>query len=351
MASDRHAPSDPPRFVSALEVARHAGVSRSAVSRAFTPGASIARETRDKVMRAAEELGYHVNDLARGLIARRSRLVGLVVTRPELGFRSHLVASLTRALIRRGSVPTVINTGRTEAELLAAQKTLIGYRSEATIVLSGSPPASFVALARRTGQPVVVIGRSEPGLDHVHIDNAAAAAEAAALFAARGMTRVGLASSGSGTPIVHEREEAFIAAAGRLGLRVATARGADSDYAGGGEAAAGLLGAVDRPQGIFCVNDLVAFGVLDAARHGFGLAVPADLSVIGFDDLPEAAWQAYRLTTFRQDPEEMAAAAIALLDAREADPGRPPARTVVAAPTVLRETLTAAPDAAGLPPR
>lgn len=351
MSHDASDATDPPRFVSALEVARRAGVSRSAVSRAFTPGASIAEATRDRVMRAAEELGYHVNDLARGLISRRSRLVGLVVTRPELGFRAHLLAALTRALIARGSVPTVINTGRTEAEFLAAQKTLLGYRCEATIVLSGSPPAAFVALARRTGQPVVVIGRSEPGLDHVHIDNAAAAATAATLFAARGMARVGLASSRSGTPIVAEREEAFVATARRLGLAVAVARGADTDYAGGHEAAAALLGGAARPQGVFCVNDLVAFGVLDAARHGFGLAVPADLAVVGFDDLPEAGWDAYRLSTFRQDPDTMAAAAIALLDAREADPGRPPARTVVAAPPVMRATLTPPPEWAPFAPR
>lgn len=336
MADDDETPTG---FVTALAVARRAGVSRSAVSRAFTPGASIAPQTRARVMAAAAALGYHANDLARGLIARRSRLVGLVVTRPELGFRAHLVAALTQALIARGSVPVMINTGRTEAELLAAQQTLIGYRTAATIVLSGSPPASFVALARRTGQPVVVIGRTEPGLDHVDIDNAAAAAEAAALFAARGMRRVGLVSSNSGTPIVREREHAFVAAAAQLGLSVATARGPESDYSSGREAAAALLTAPARPEGLFCINDLLAFGAVDAVR-GRGLSIPDDVSVIGFDDLPEAAWEAFRLTTFRQDPAAMAAAAMALLEAREAGPGRPPARALVPAPLVTRATLT-----------
>ena len=80
-------------FVSARQVAELAGVSRSAVSRTFTPGASVATETREKVLRAAAELGYQVNDLARGLLANRSRLVGLVVTKPEVGFRAHLVAA------------------------------------------------------------------------------------------------------------------------------------------------------------------------------------------------------------------------------------------------------------------
>lgn len=309
-----------PGFVSAQQVARLAGVSRSAVSRAFTPGASIAAETREKVMEAAERLGYQVNDLARGLLANRSRLVGLVVTKPEVGFRAHLVAALTRTLIKRGNIPFLINTGSSEQELQAAQTALFGYRAEATIILSGSPPASFVELARRNGQPLVMLGRSEPDCDHVRIDNGGAAAQAAGLFVGRGMTRLGLAGSDSATPSIVERERAFIGEAQRLGATVAIARGKDSDYAGGQQAAAALLDHGEPPQGIFCVNDLIAIGLLDAARGRFGLEVPGQLSVIGFDDIPEAAWDSYRLSTFRQDPQEMADHAIRQMERRLADP-------------------------------
>ena len=84
------------RFVSAEQVAQLAGVSRSAVSRTFTPGASVAPATRERVLKAAEELGYHVNDLARGVLANQSRLVGIVATRPEVGFRAHLAAALSK---------------------------------------------------------------------------------------------------------------------------------------------------------------------------------------------------------------------------------------------------------------
>ncbi|WP_246233214.1 LacI family DNA-binding transcriptional regulator [Aurantimonas aggregata] len=330
------------QFVSAHEVAERAGVSRSAVSRAFTPGASIAAETRRKIHEAAEVLGYQVNDLARGLLANRSRLVGLVVTKPEVGFRALLVASLTKALIARGSVPIMINTGQSEGELLAAQRTLFGHRAEATIILSGSPPASFVELARRNGQPVVVIGRSEPGADHVQIDNQAAACTAAALFAAAGMRRLGLAGAQSGTPSIVERETAFVAEAERLGARVIAVRGSDSDYAGGLDAAEQLLTGPERPEGVFCVNDLVAFGVIDHARSRAGLAVPQDLAVIGFDDVPEASWLCHRLTTFRQDPDIMARTAIELLDRREADPDLAPAVARIAAPLVARDSFVPA---------
>ncbi|MFN3547900.1 MAG: LacI family DNA-binding transcriptional regulator [Mesorhizobium sp.] len=328
-----------PSFVSAQQVAQLAGVSRSAVSRAFTPGASIAAETRDKVGKAAAELGYQVNDLARGLLANRSRLVGLVVTKPELGFRAHLVAALSRALIRRGNVPLLINTGDSETEVQAAHTALFGYRAEATIILSGSPPASFSELARQNGQPLVMLGRSEPDCDHVRIDNAGAAAKAAALFVERGILRLGLAGSESGTPSIVERERAFVDEALRLGATVRTARGGESDYTGGQQAAAALLGQAERPQAVFCVNDLIALGLVDAARFRFGLDVPADLSVIGFDDIPEASWDAYRLTTFRQDPDEMARHAIEQLDRRLGSPDAAPSIVQLDPVLILRDSI------------
>lgn len=326
-------------FVSARQVAERAGVSRSAVSRAFTPGASIASETRDRVMRAAEELGYQVNDLARGLLANRSRLVGLVVTDPEVGFRAHLVAALSRALIARGSLPLIINTGRSDEERAAAHRSLFGHRAEAVIVLSGSPPSSFVEQAQRAGQPLVVIGRSEPGCDHVRTDNDQAARRAARLFAARGAARVGVIGSRSGTPSLAEREAAFRDEACRIGLDVVAETAEEADYSSGRRAGCRLLGAVPRPEMVFCVNDLLAFGLMDEARGACGLDVPGDLAVIGFDDIPEADWASYRLTTFRQDPAVLAAAAVDFIERRQARPSAPPTLTSLPAPLVERASL------------
>ncbi len=332
-------PAQLPRgFVSAQQVAEHAGVSRSAVSRAFTPGASIAESTREKVMRSAGALGYQVNDLARGLLANRSRIVGLVVTRPEVGFRAHLVAALTRALIRRGNVPVVINTGSSEDEIADAQSALLGHRAAATIILSGSPPYSFVEIAHRNGQQLVVIGRGETNCDHVQIDNAAAARHAAAMFAAKGMTRVAFAGSHSRTPNNLERESVFTEVARTHGLDVTAVHAPESDYAGGQVAARELFSGERRPQGVFCYNDPIALGLLDATRSQFGLTCPRDFSLIGFDDIPEASWDSYQLSTFRQDPLRMAEEAIRCLDRREERPDAPPISLMVEAPFVERQT-------------
>ncbi|MEQ1408426.1 LacI family DNA-binding transcriptional regulator [Neorhizobium sp. Rsf11] len=327
------------RFVSAEQVARLAGVSRSAVSRTFTPGASVAPATREKVLRAADELGYHVNDLARGVLANQSRLVGIVATKPELGFRAHLTAALAKALIRRGSIPILINTGQAEEELLAAQKMLIGHRAEATIILSGSPPASFFELAQRNGQPLVVIGRSEPDADHVRAGNSEASRNAATAFFAAGRRRLAVIGSGSGTPSIMERESAFLSAARALGAEVTVARGPDSDYDSGIVAARELFLSDEKPDAVFCANDQIAFGLMDFVRTELGLRVPDDVAVIGFDDVPEAAWLSYGLTTFRQDPATMATRAVELLERRLENPDAAPGYERVIPELVIRKSF------------
>jgi len=327
------------RFVSAEQVAQLAGVSRSAVSRTFTPGASVAPATREKVLRAAEELGYHVNDLARGVLANQSRLVGIVATRPEVGFRAHLAAALAKSLIQRGSIPILINTGQTEDELLAAQKVLIGHRAEAIIILSGSPPASFFELAQRNGQPLVVIGRSEPDADHVRAGNSEASRKAAAAFYESGKRRLAVVGSNTGTPSIIERESAFLAAAEALGASIVVGRGGDSDYDGGVAAGRALFSEKIKPDAVFCTNDLIAFGLMDVVRRETGLRIPEDVAVIGFDDVPEASWLSYQLTTFRQDPLIMAQRAVELMERRLERPDAPPGYERVIPELVIRQSF------------
>ena len=113
------------RFVSAQEVAERAGVSRSAVSRAFTPGASVAPATLARVQEAADALGYQVNDLARGLLAHRSRLVGLVTADAHTPFRAQMIAALSSALIERGNVPAIISIGPTAKDVANASRQLL----------------------------------------------------------------------------------------------------------------------------------------------------------------------------------------------------------------------------------
>jgi DNA-binding LacI/PurR family transcriptional regulator len=295
-------------FVSAQMVAEKAGVSRSAVSRTFTDGASVSEATRRKVLNAAGELGYHVNHLARGLIHDRSNIVCLVVADMTTAIRARMVDALTRRLQAIDKVAMVINTQSDSDSVSAALRQTLHYRAEATVVLSGAPPASIIETCMANGQRVVLINRDDnlTGSENIGVDNDVAAREAFFLLQRAGCKRLAVVSSEARTASLLQRENVFTAAAEAAGMSVSITRAGPSSYASGVEAARQLFGRSRGPDGAFCVTDLIALGFMDAARHEFGLRIPEDLCIIGFDDIEQASWESYRLTTFAQPIDRMA---------------------------------------------
>lgn len=306
--------SNPTFFVSAKMVAERAGVSRSAVSRTFTDGASVSEETRRKVMEAAEALGYHVNHLARQL-RERSNIVCLIVSDMTTPVRASMLDSLTRKLQSAGKITMVINTESDEASVGRALKLTLHYRADATVVLSGTPSSSLVQTALSNGQQVILINRDDGlgGGQNVSVDNAVAAREALFLLQRAGCRRIGLLTSSARTPSLIERERHFIQAAGDQGLEATVFEAGPTSYRSGFEAARRIFARSTSPDGVFCVTDLLALGFMDGARHQFGLRIPEDLCVIGFDDIEQAGWDAYQLTTFEQPVERMAGHVVDLL--------------------------------------
>lgn len=302
--------------ISASKVAEIAGVSRSAVSRTFTEGASVSQETRRKVLEAADKLGYHVNLLARGLIRHESGIVCLILADMQAPYQATFVEATTRRLQEIGKVVMVLNTAGLVTNVEAALRQALSYRADATIVVSGSPQSSLIETCMEHGQRVILINRNDPidGPECLTLGNESAAREAVAVLKRAGCRRLAVASSTAGTPSITAREAAFTEAAREAGLPVEISRAGPTGYGTGVEAARRLLAGSERPDGIFCVTDLIALGVLDSARTDFRLSVPADLCVIGFDDIPEAGWMAYDLTTFRQPIDEMAEHIAAILD-------------------------------------
>lgn len=294
--------------VSANRVAELAGVSRSAVSRTFTDGASVSAETRAKVLAAAEKLGYHVNHLARGLIRHRSGIVCLIVGELHAPYQSAFVEAATRTLQAVGKVVMVLNTSGQPANVEAALRQTLNYRADATVVVSGSPSVSLIETCIENGQRVILINRDDPveGPHFVLVENEAAAREAYLMLRRAGCSRLAVVSSTAGTPSPTARERAFVAAAEAEGVAVTVSRAGPTGYAAGAESARQLLALSGRPDGVFCVTDLLALGFMDVARMEFRLSVPEDLCVIGFDDIPEAGWLGYNLTTFRQPLAEIA---------------------------------------------
>ncbi len=301
-------------FVSARMVAERAGVSRSAVSRAFTDGASVSDETRKKVLESAQALGYHVNHLARGL-RERSNIVCLVVADITTPIRAKLVDELTRKLQAAGKITMVINSETDTESVSAALGMTLNYRADATVVLSGTPSASLIETCLANGQQVVLINRDDrlSGGHNLGVDNAMAGREAFFLLRRAGCERLGVVTSTARTASLIERERVFVEAAEEAGVPVSVTAAGPTSYASGLEAARRLFGRSQAPDGVFCVTDLLALGFMDGARDEFRLDIPGDLCVIGFDDIAEADWRAYRLTTFSQPLAEMAEHVVALI--------------------------------------
>jgi len=320
MAEQRFAKS----FVTAEQVAKAAGVSRSAVSRTFTSGASVSEATRKKVMEAADRLGYHVNHLARGLIHDRSGIVCLIGADLNTPYYARIMEAVTRRLQAIDKVAMIINTSGEAESVEGALRLTLNYRADATVVLSGSPAASLIDTCVANGQHVILINRDDRplGVDTIAVDNATAAREAFAMFQRAGCGKIAVVSSQAGTPSLVGRERAFADAAAVAGIAVNIVRPGPTAYASGVEAARMLLPRSDRPDAAFCVTDLLACGFMDAARNEFDLAIPRDLCVIGFDDIEQAGWGAYNLTTFRQPVERIAETIVALVN-RDGEPGAP----------------------------
>jgi len=335
----------PRSFVSARIVAERAGVSRSAVSRTFTNGASVSAETRRKVLEAAGALGYHVNHLARGL-RERSNIVCLVVSDMTTPIRARMVDVMTRKLQAAGWVTMVINT-ETDAESASeALRQTLNYRADATVVLSGTPPASLIETCLANGQQVVLINRDDQlmGSSNLGVDNALAGREALFLLQRAGCQRLGLITSNAGTASLLERERVFVDIARAQGVEVTVTQAGPTAYQSGADAARRVFGRSNGPDGVFCVTDLLALGFMDVARAEFGLRVPQDLCIIGFDDIEQAAWHAYQLTTFAQPLSIMVDHVVALLRNPEEATA---ARRFFEPVPVWRRSVRAGPNGAG----
>ncbi|WP_180901890.1 LacI family DNA-binding transcriptional regulator [Martelella soudanensis] len=291
------------KFISAGDVARLAGVSRSAVSRTFTEGASVAPKTRDRVMKAAEELGYRVNLLARTLHKERSDLVGLVGANLSNPYISAQVDALTAALYANGLQCMLLNLAGQQDDMGNAVAKLLEYRVRTVVLLSGAVPDTLMRLAAANGARLVLINRPLPekiGLvDQIEADSAAGGALAAQRLIAAGCRNVAVVLSGSRTSAKLARAEAFIAVMKDHLVPVTQWSRGRNNYETGVEAARRLL-AKPGIDGIFGVTDEIALGVMNTARHELALSVPGDVSVIGFDDAPISGWSSHQLTTVSQ---------------------------------------------------
>lgn len=321
------------------DVARRAGVSITTVSRVLSPGSPahpVSAEAAQRVRRAAAELDFVPSALASGLATRRSGLLGLVV--PDLADPHYpLVARGAEERARReGLALLVCNTlGRTD-RLEEYLRLLRGRRVDGLVLSGGgSLTAGEVTAIRATGLPTVLIGRPSPpdALPYVAVDNQAAAAEATVHLAALGKRRIVHLGGSAGQTTMADRAQGYESALARHGLTVQVVA-TDGSAEEGFRATERLLDLPpdQRPDALFAATDRLAVAALRAALKR-GLQLPRDLALVGFDDVPLAAFLCPSLSSVAQPARELGEAAIQLalaaIGGSEVQSLRLPARLVV----------------------
>ncbi|WP_399937067.1 LacI family DNA-binding transcriptional regulator [Streptomyces sp. BBFR25] len=302
--------------ITSHDVARLAGVSQPTVSRALRDDPRVSQATREKVKRAAQALNYVPSEAGRTLSTRATRRVGVIVTDMTNPFYPHVVAPLHDELQRLGYRMMLLTERSDEA---VAEEKLLDQSLDGVVLATATTDSRLPALLERRGMPYVFLNRDtgRPGDFASVVDNEGGGRLVARELIRLGHRRIAGIFGAANTTTGRDRELGFrlALADGGIGLpddRVV--RGA-FEYETGYAALPVLLEAAEPPTAVFCGNDVVAIGVLNAALTA-GVKVPDDLTVIGFDDLPMASWEVFRLTTVRHDLGELACQAARLLARR-----------------------------------
>ena len=306
-----------PRRPSSQDVARLAGVSQAAVSRAFTPKASISPAKRERVLDAARELGYRPNALPRMLITHRSNLVALIMGEITNPFYPEVLALFLKRLQGEGLHALIfsLEANQTADELISE---VFRYRVDGVIITSATLSVESARECSRLDVPVALFNRhiDDGSVASICCDNVEAGRQVANWLLECGHRRPAFLSGDPRASTNQDRESGYVGRLRERGIRDVLRFSGDNSFETGFEGVKALMNQADPPDAIFCASDAIAIGAMDGLRHGLGLRVPEDVAVVGFDDVPAAAWPSYRLSTVAQARQRMVDETVDALVAR-----------------------------------
>lgn len=327
------------------DIAAAASVSVSTVSRYLTGQLTLKAETESRVLQAMSALGYsRVPRVDRGGEVRAG-VIGLVV--PQIGnsYFGRIADAVVKVAERQGLSVLICSTLNHARKQLDYVETLADINVSGIIYAGNFSSNRTLAELIRNGRPVVVIDEAlegAPPVDSVLVDDYAGAYQAVTYLTNLGHERVALVTGPEHLQSVRERTRAYRDALSRAGLplddQVVLHGSFNTEW--GVTALSHLLAADSPPTAVFAASDTIALGVMTAARS-LGVRVPEDLSIVGFDDVPDAALVTPSLTTVRTPVDRMAAAAVELLVNRIDDPTRPVTRSVIGVALLARESCAA----------
>ena len=325
--------------ITSIEVAKLAGVSQSSVSRAFSQEGPVSVKTRRKVLEAARKLGYQPNAMARSLITRRTRMVGMVIANVHNNpFYTEVLDLLSRKFQELGQkvMLFIVNRDQNLDDILPQ---LLEYQVEGILLTAATLSSKMAEECERWGRPVTMINRYVPGVyaSWFCCANYEGGKMVARLLLDSKHQRPAFLAGSEDTTTSIDRERGFMEILNQEKVKALREVG-EYTYQDAYDAALRLLDRAEPADAIFCANDIMALGVMDAAKNGLGLKVPEEVSIIGFDDISMSAWSSYDLTTIRQPIKRMVDASVEELLARIENPEKTPLQKVIPGELVIRSS-------------
>ena len=318
------------------DVAELAGVSQSAVSRVFQPGASASKDMRDRVLSAANKLGYRPNAIARGLITQRSNMVAVVISKQTNLYYPEALVQLTQRFSEHG-VRVLLFTLEQEGDIDSVVEQVLQYQVDG-VVTAATLNEDQLATIEKAGIPVIFYNRTlrEKLVNSVRCDQEEGERWLVGQLVAAGHKRFAIVSGPEDSAVSMERTQGALQKLRELNIDDVLIVSGDYGYASGRAAFAEIVQRLDRlPDAVIAANDVMAIGCIDEARAVHYLRVPEDVSIVGFDGVGPARYAAYDLSTVRQPVGRMSEAAVSMLLERIENPELTPEKRVFSGDRVI----------------
>lgn len=329
-------------MVTSRDVARLAGVSQATVSRALAHSPKVTAETLARVQAAMDSLNYVPHAGAQAMKTRHTNVIGVVVAELTNPFYPEVLDELTKELDAAGYRVVIWNAGggRHHDALKAIRERAV----DGVIFTTATEDSAALHAALDMGSPMVFINRVVPDLDcdQVTSDNVSGGAAVADYLIDSGRTRAAFIGGPKNTSTSQDRRRGFLDRMAERGCPLANDRLFQGDFSHDQsfQIMNDLISSQVAVDAVFCANDFMAFGALDAV-HSRGLSVADDVWVIGYDDVEISAWASLNLTTVRQPSREMARAGARMLLQRLASPQIATQHVVFPSELVIRASARA----------
>lgn len=325
--------------VTSFDVAQHAGVSQSAVSRVFSPGASASPKMAEKVRKAADELGYRPNVLARSLITGNSKIIGLVVAYFDNQFYPEAVEKLSKSLQVEGYHVLVFMASNGD-DIDKLMQDLLDYQVEGIVLASVAVSSNLAERCDAAGVPVVLFNRHQDDdrFSSVTSDNYEGGRKAAEFLIAGGHKRIAHIAGWEGASTQRDREAGFLSMLQEKGVELFARETGNFQFDETQEAARLMFNRDIVPDAVFVTNDHMAIAALECLRYEFKLSIPDDVSIIGYDDVEIASWPSFSLTTIRQPANQMVDETVKTLMKRIRGEDIAPHKIEIESPLMIRSS-------------